>query len=135
MKEPNSLTREIAERYHHSDRKSKKAIFNEYIQLTGFHRKYAIAKLNSCIKRREHNFNNTTIRTTKVESPQKKRKESTFQNIQLMLLIPWQESGRLLITCADNALFPKDTCKRTKGCAYLQKVRQCKNSTQEMPGK
>lgn len=74
MKEPNSVTREIAERYHHSDRKSKKAIFNEYIQLAGFHRKYAIAKLNSCIKRREHNFNNTTIRTTKVESPQKKKR-------------------------------------------------------------
>ena len=43
MKERNSVTREIAERYRHSDRKSKKAILNEYIQLAGFHRKYSIS--------------------------------------------------------------------------------------------
>ena len=74
MKERNSVTKEIAERYRHSDRKAKKDILNEYIQLTGFHRKYAIAKLNSCIKKREHNFNDRIIQTTKVELPKKKKR-------------------------------------------------------------
>lgn len=64
MKEQNSVAKEIAERYRHSDRKAKKYILNEYILLTEFHRKYAIAKLNSCIKRREHSFNNCTMQTT-----------------------------------------------------------------------
>lgn len=86
MKERNSVTREIAERYRHSERKSKKAILNEYIQLAGFHGKYAIAKLNSCIKRREHNFNNTTTRTTKVESPQKQKFNLNFCGFQAPLL-------------------------------------------------
>ena len=74
MKERNSVTKEIAERYRHSDRKVKKDILNEYIQLTGFHRKYAITKLNSCIKKREHNFNDRIIQTTKVELPKKKKR-------------------------------------------------------------
>ena len=30
----------------------KKIILNEYISLTGFNRKYAITKINSCIKRK-----------------------------------------------------------------------------------
>ena len=74
MKERNSVTKEIAERYRHSDRKAKKDILNEYIQLTGFHRKYAIAKLNSCIKKREHNFNERIIKTSKVELTKKKKR-------------------------------------------------------------
>ncbi len=74
MKERNSVTKEIAERYRHSDRKAKKDILNEYIQLTGFHRKYAIAKLNSCIKKREYNFNDRIIKTSKVELPKKKKR-------------------------------------------------------------
>ena len=74
MKERNSVTKEIAERYRHSDRKAKRDILNEYIQLTGFHRKYAIAKLNSCIKKREHNFNDRIIKTSKVELPKKKKR-------------------------------------------------------------
>lgn len=72
MKERNSVTKETAERYRHSDKKTKKDILNEYIHLTGFHRKYAIAKLNSCIKKWEHNFNNCIIQTTKVEIPKRK---------------------------------------------------------------
>ena len=47
---------------------------DEYIRLTGFHRKYAIAKVNPLIKKREFNFNGRTIKTTKVEIPKKKRK-------------------------------------------------------------
>ena len=52
----------------------KKAILDEYAKLTGFHRKYATAKLNSCIKKREHIYNNCVIKTTKVELPKKKRR-------------------------------------------------------------
>ena len=74
MKERNSVTKEIAERYRRSDRKAKKDILDEYIQLTGFHRKYAIAKLNSCIKKGKHNFNGRIIQTEKVRTPKKKRR-------------------------------------------------------------
>ena len=74
MKERNSVTKEIADRYRKSGKKEKKSILDEYIRLTGFHRKYAIAKVNSFIKKREFNFNGRTIKTTKVEISKKKRK-------------------------------------------------------------
>ena len=73
MKERNSVTREIAERYRHSERKSKKAILNEYIQLAGLPQKI-------------FNFNNTTIRNTKVESPQKQKLNLNFCGFQAPLL-------------------------------------------------
>ena len=74
MKERNSVTKEIADRYRKSGKKEKKSILDEYIRLTGFHRKYAIAKVNPLIKKREFNFNGRTTKTTKVEIPKKKRK-------------------------------------------------------------
>lgn len=39
MKERNSVTKEIADRYRKSGKKEKKSILDEYIRLTGFHRK------------------------------------------------------------------------------------------------
>ena len=74
MKERNSVTRETAKRYRHADRGGKKAILDEYAKLTGFHRKYATAKLNSCIKKREHVHNSCVMKTTKVELSKKKRR-------------------------------------------------------------
>jgi len=52
MKERDSVTKEIANRYKNAGKKEKKTILNEYISLTGFNRKYAITKINSCIKRK-----------------------------------------------------------------------------------
>ena len=52
MKERNSVTKEIANRYKNATKNEKKLFLNEYISLTGFNRKYAISKINSCIKRK-----------------------------------------------------------------------------------
>ena len=43
MKERDSVTKEIANRYKNARKKEKKTILNEYISLTGFNRKYAIS--------------------------------------------------------------------------------------------
>lgn len=52
MKERNSVTKEIANRYKNATKNEKKLFLNEYISLTGFNRKYAISKINSCIKKK-----------------------------------------------------------------------------------
>lgn len=74
MKERNSVTRETAKRYKNARKKERNIILNEYVNLTGFHRKYAIAKLNSFIKKRSHNYNRTEIKTVKIEIPKKKKR-------------------------------------------------------------
>ena len=43
MKERNSVTKETAVRYRNAKKKEKKQILDEYVKLTGFARKYAIA--------------------------------------------------------------------------------------------
>lgn len=75
MKERASVTKETAKRYKDALKKEKQIILNEYVKLTGFARKYAISKLNSCIKRREHIFNNVVIKTAKIESPKRKKRK------------------------------------------------------------
>jgi hypothetical protein len=45
MKEKQALTREYALRYRQEDRKTKSGILNEYVRLTGYHRKYDMALL------------------------------------------------------------------------------------------
>ena len=74
MKEKDSVTKEVVARYKNASKDEKKKILDEYINLTGFHRKYAISKINSCIKRRTHVFNNKTITSCKVEIPKKKKR-------------------------------------------------------------
>lgn len=74
MKERDSVTKETAKRYKKARKKEKSRILDEYVRLTGFARKYAISKLSSCIQKREHKFNNVTIKTAKVELPEKKRR-------------------------------------------------------------
>ena len=74
MKERDSVTRETAVRYKNATKNGKKAILNEYVTLTGFARKYAITRLNSCIRKKEHRFNNVSIKTASVEVPKKKRR-------------------------------------------------------------
>ena len=77
MKERNSVTKEIVERYKKASKDEKKKILDEYISLTGFHRKYAISKLNSCIKRKTYVFNNRTMNSCKVEIPKSKKRVYT----------------------------------------------------------
>ena len=85
MKERDSVTKEIANRYKNATKNEKKAILNEYISLTGFNRKYAISKINSCIKRKTYTFNNKTMISCKVEVPKRKKRkyiskyDKTFQ--------------------------------------------------------
>ena len=74
MKEKDSVTKEVVARYKNASKDEKKKILDAYINLTGFHRKYAISKINSCIKRRTHVFNNKTITSCKVEIPKKKKR-------------------------------------------------------------
>ena len=42
-------------------RMKRKLFLNEYISLTGLNKKYAITKINSCIKRKTYIFNNKTM--------------------------------------------------------------------------
>lgn len=42
--------------------------------MTGFARKYAISRLNGCIRRHEHEYNNVTIKASRVELPKKKKR-------------------------------------------------------------
>ena len=73
MKERDSVTKEIANRYKNARKKEKKTILNEYISLTGFNRKYAILKINSCIKRKTYVFNNKTIDSCKERSSKEEK--------------------------------------------------------------
>ena len=73
MQERDSVTKEIANRYKNATKKEKKTILNEYISLTGFNRKYAITKINSCIKRKTYTFNNKIMNSCKVEAPKRKK--------------------------------------------------------------
>ena len=54
MKERQSVTRETACRYATASRKEKTVILNEFIELTGYNRKYAINLLRSCIRKRRY---------------------------------------------------------------------------------
>jgi hypothetical protein len=45
MSERNALTNEVSKRYQKSERKEKTLILNEFIQTTGYSRKYALHKL------------------------------------------------------------------------------------------
>jgi hypothetical protein len=46
MKEKKAVTNQIRSRYQKANRKEKSAILNEFIQLTGYNRKYALRILN-----------------------------------------------------------------------------------------
>ena len=92
MKERDSVTKEIANRYKNATKNEKKAILNEYISLTGFNRKYAISKINSCIKRKTYTFNNKTMISCKVEVPKRKKRKyiSKYdQTFQISLIAIW----------------------------------------------
>ena len=66
MKERQSVTRETAARYAAASRNEKTMILNEFIELTGYNRKYAINLLRSCIrKRRCSRFGNIGKETRK----------------------------------------------------------------------
>ena len=73
MKERDSVTKEIANRYKNARKKEKKVILNEYISLTGFNRKYAITKINSCIKRKTYVFNNKIMNSCKERSSKEEK--------------------------------------------------------------
>ena len=77
MKERNSVTKEVAERYKNASKNEKIKILNEYIAITGFHRKYAINKINSYIKKRNYSFNNKKMTSIKVIEPKKKKRVYT----------------------------------------------------------
>jgi|GEM_PF-3427000 len=55
-----SVTKEKSKSMKNTRKKKKKIILNEYISLTGFNRKYAITKINSCIIKKKllRYFNN-----------------------------------------------------------------------------
>ena len=92
MKERDSVTKEIANRYKKATKNAKKAILNEYISLTGFNRKYAITKINSCIKRKTYVFNNKTMISCKVEVPKRKKRKyipKYDQTFQISLIAIW----------------------------------------------
>jgi len=72
MKERNSVTKEVTERYKNASKNEKIKILNEYIAITGFHRKYAINKINSYIKKRNYSFNNKKMTSIKVIEPKKR---------------------------------------------------------------
>lgn len=75
MKERASVTKETAKHYKDVGKKEKQIILDEYVKLTGFARKYAICKLNGCIKRQEHIFNNVVIKSVRIENPKRKKRE------------------------------------------------------------
>ena len=92
MKERDSVTKEIANRYKNARKKEKKTILNEYISLTGFNRKYAISKINACIKRKTYVFNNKTLTSCKVEVPKRKKriyKPKYDKSFQTSLIAIW----------------------------------------------
>ena len=73
MEEKKSITKEIAERYKNADKDEKKEILDQYAIITGFHRKYAISKINACIKRKTYVFNNKTLTSCKERSTKKEK--------------------------------------------------------------
>ena len=92
MKERDSVTKEIANRYKNARKKEKETILNEYISLTGFNRKYAITKINSCIKRKTYFFNNKTMNSCKVEVPKRKKRKYILKydkTFQISLIAIW----------------------------------------------
>jgi transposase InsO family protein len=50
MNEKKSVTRETAVRYRHAGKAVKRVIINEFVDLTGYHRKYAVKVLNAAAK-------------------------------------------------------------------------------------
>jgi hypothetical protein len=50
MNEKKSVTRETAVRYRHAGKAVKRVIINEFVALTGYHRKYAVKVFNAAAK-------------------------------------------------------------------------------------
>ena len=95
MEEKKSITKEIAERYKNADKNEKKEILDQYAIITGFHRKYAISKINACIKRKTYVFNNKTLTSCKVEIPKRKKriyKPKYDKSFQTSLIAIWSYS-------------------------------------------
>lgn len=55
------------------EKRKRKLFLNEYISLTGFNRKYAITKINACIKRKTYVFNNKTLTSCKERSAKEEK--------------------------------------------------------------
>ena len=82
MEEKKSITKEIAERYKNADKDEKKEILDQYVLITGFHRKYAISKINACIKRKTYVFNNKILTSCKERSTKEEKNE--FINLNMI---------------------------------------------------
>ena len=52
MEEKNLLQKRLQKGMKNADKDEKKEILDQYAIITGFHRKYAISKINACIKRK-----------------------------------------------------------------------------------
>ena len=103
MKERQSVTRETAARYAAASRKEKTMILNEFIELTGYNRKYAINLLRSCIrKRRCSRFGNIGKETRKeyfeiieIVNPTRKKRvyKARYDKPVIQFLFPYLQNG------------------------------------------
>jgi len=75
------LVEVVGERYRSGDRRSKGRILDEFVAVTGFHRKHAMRLLR-------------TIRPAKTEGPRRKRRIYD-EAVRTALVVLWEASDRL----------------------------------------
>ena len=102
MKERQSLIRETSARYRAGTKKEKTKILDEFVQVTGYNRKYALHRLKNGKKETLVRLNGELI---KLKAPLKKRKKregkkiygpEVIASLRLIWAFFWYRCGKLL---------------------------------------
>ena len=103
MKEKQAVTREYKPRYHKASKKEKKALLDEYIRLTGYHRKSAIRLLGEKPARQVMIYqkgNAVKIKPEKKRSANRKGKriytDEVIACLRLIWTFFWYKCGKIL---------------------------------------
>ncbi|MCQ2398247.1 MAG: transposase family protein [Sphaerochaetaceae bacterium] len=74
LKEKKAVTAQIVTRYAKAGKNEKTKILDEFVQLTGYNRKYAISVLRKCFKKKTYTYNGKKKESIKFKKPKPKKR-------------------------------------------------------------
>lgn len=75
LKEKKAVTAQIVARYAKAEKNEKSKILDEFVQVTGYNRKYAITALRKCFRKKTYKYQNDKVRTSvKIKLPKPKKR-------------------------------------------------------------